>query len=274
MAHYFNTNYSNLFGHTQNTRVFVELVATGDVPHNYLPTCKYGASCYRKNLDHLSQFSHPHKNCIVKINHTFLSSNQDLLCAIRSNFDCTNTTFTLHDEFSQKIQNFNPFDFASFYSEQKKITIYVNFTTINPWKIIKSCSYCCKTICDNFYYECNHCSNEYILCSACEACDIHTKNHIFSKIYCSQQDCPRMNCKEDKSCAKLDEIIDKISDLKLNVTEIKEKQENTINIKQTEQFREALKTLSGMGFRLTVDVLDLVAEQKCDIEAILDKLVN
>ena len=83
-----------------------------------------------------------------------------------------------------------------------------------------------------------------------------------------------MNCKEDKSCAKLDEIIDKISDLKLNVTEIKEKQENTINIKQTEQFREALKTLSGMGFRLTVDVLDLVAEQKRDIEAILDKLVN
>lgn len=26
-----------------------------------LPLCKYGASCYRKNPDHLKQYSHPHK---------------------------------------------------------------------------------------------------------------------------------------------------------------------------------------------------------------------
>ena len=178
-----------------NNSVEVRLSVTGEVPTCYIPDCKYGTKCYRKNPVHFREFCHRSIFCgtkTLKFLFTKDDSFSNLSRRVQSFFDCRYVTFTLSESIGKCPLNEHTWrGLLSAYSDSDPfaISIVAHFTTVPPTKV---CSKCCHSLSFGFYFQCLQCSHlSYYLCTNCETrnhhYNYHDSSHMFVKVYPHQQ---------------------------------------------------------------------------------------
>ena len=290
--------------------VYFQVIPSGNIPTCYLPVCRYGSSCYRKNPEHFTKFLHPsgstefeESDCFIKMNET--SSLKELYYQVTSIYDCTNTKFTMYVD-SDLHDDWIKLDRSIFYAllqqsafTHEKFNLYVEFTTkknvfpspfqfgSSQWRAIRCCAKCQRSIYDAYYFECSNClpSESYVLCSFCEQNHSHNREHIFAKIYPHQQG-KQPRAQQPKNDEKLDEIVDALSSLQLQVQGQQEmskikKEQNVPAVPQSQHsdaqrdlHKQTLKELVGMGFKPSAELCNTIIEKKGDISAVLAELLD